>query len=95
MATSGSGAVIASLRGKVHSLERALKEKEAELSSLKREASATGPASLKEMRYSVKSTTGRLTGELCWGGGRDSCLVSVYSNSLVHMHQHVLVHVLC
>ena len=43
---SGSGAVIASLRGKVHSLERALREKESELASLKREVSTT---SLKEM----------------------------------------------
>ena len=38
--------MIASLRGKVHSLERALREKETELASLKREVSAT---SLKEM----------------------------------------------
>ena len=41
MTASGSGAVIASLRGKIHSLERALREKESALASLKREVNAT------------------------------------------------------
>ena len=39
--TSGSGAVIASLRGKIHSLEKALREKESALAALKREVNAT------------------------------------------------------
>ena len=38
---SGSGAVIASLRGKIHSLERALRDKESALAALKREVNAT------------------------------------------------------
>ena len=38
---SGSGAVIASLRGKIHSLERVLREKESALAALKREVNAT------------------------------------------------------
>ena len=41
LTASGSGAVIASLRGKIHSLERALREKESALGSLKREVNAT------------------------------------------------------
>ena len=57
MAASGSGAVIASLRGKIHSLERALREKESALAAIKREVNTTR---LKEMEIQCEIYIGEI-----------------------------------
>lgn len=62
LTASGSGAVIASLRGKIHSLERALREKESALASLKREVNATR---LREMEIQCETYYREITRCVC------------------------------
>ena len=72
---SGSGAVIASLRGKVHSLERVLREKESALASLKREVSATR---LREMEVQCEAYYREITRYVCVAGREGVWCVVAY-----------------